>query len=171
MKNGHKTIELLSIIFLSLLALGGFVFFVLVPEGKEYRNLEIQVEEINAEVSKMQMRYDSYYDRHRRLQEEHQTVVEALENGFDKEGLTDMLKGEITALDLDAQERFGESKGMYMRKAEVKARFRSPKNFYRLIEVINNSEWIVSIEKPITFERTGDEINATFGIEIYHSPI
>ena len=171
MKNGYKTIELLSIVFFSLLVLGGFVFFVLVPEGKEYRNLGIQLQETDAEVSKLQMRYDSYYDRHRRLQEEHQAVVEALENSFDEEALADMLRGEVTALDLDVQERFGESKGMYMRKAEVKARFRSPKNFYRLIEVINGCEWIISVEKPIIFERVGDEINATFSIGIYHSPI
>ncbi|OQX59652.1 MAG: hypothetical protein B5M52_02735 [Helicobacteraceae bacterium 4484_230] len=171
MRNSHKTIELLSVVFFSLLVFGIFVFFVLVPEGKEYRNLEIQVQEIDAEVSRLQMRYDSYYDRHRRLQEEHQAVVEALENSFDKETLMEMLKRDVTALDLDVQERFDDSRGMYMRKAEVKARFKSPKNFYRLIEVINSSEWIMSVKKPIIFERVGDEINATFGIEIYHSPV
>ena len=169
MKNGNRTMELLSIVFFSLLLLAVFVFFVLVPEGKEYRNLGLQIQEIDAEVSKLQMRYDSCYDRHRKLQEERQAVIEALESSFDEKIFIEMLGRNVTAVDLDMRRQIDEERGIYIQKAGIKARFRSPENFYRLVDGINGSGWVVSIEKPITFERIGDEINASFSIKVYHS--
>jgi len=167
MKTRRSVFDLLVTVFSALALLSIFVFMVLVPEGKAYNALANEVQKKDAELSKLQMQFDQRYDHHSILQDEYRQAMKAVERSFNQAEFIEKYVGVVTALKVKMQKtRY--SNGLYVIKdIDVAVRFESPKIFYTLMEQINHSDWIIAVKAPITFEGIGDEINATFSMNVY----
>ncbi|RLA70624.1 MAG: hypothetical protein DRG24_06630 [Epsilonproteobacteria bacterium] len=171
MKTRRSNFDLLVSIFTALALLSLFIFMLLVPEGKAYRIVANDVEKKDFELSRLQMQYDQYFDRHSHLQDEYRDAMQAIENDFNIEDFIEKHSPDVNSLEAQVLKSH-RSKGVYsIKDVNITARFNSPNNFYILIEKMNQSEWVMAIKRPIIFERIEDEIQVTFSMKVYSAAL
>ena len=158
-------IVILSTILLLFVFL--FSFMALIPEGKEYRIQRVQL----AKEYKDLRRYQDYdaktFEDLKKLQSDHRHIITAFDKDFDKERFVKKYKVLFNTLELTKAKMLKKEDNFSVYEVKTSSKISSPATFYKFLDEINKSDWIVSIDFPIDFKRDGEVISSSFKMRVY----
>jgi len=164
----HKTfyLLLLSLILMAVIVVFSFVF--LIPKGKEYRTLRLEnkkevlallasTEEKNVLEAKLQD-----------LDKKNDKTIKAFKRPFNAYKFVKKYDKEFQ--DLFVSEMILEDQNGSFKVYEVNAttKIDSPEVFYRFLDNVSHSDWIIGISFPIHFEKSGEMIKSSFTMKVHH---
>lgn len=160
----------LYLAFISLLLLIFVVFFsfkVLIPKGKEYRVQRVELKKELKEYRKYQQFYDETLTVLKDLQSKNRHIIQAFDKPFNPQRFEKQLKTYFSTLQVTKVDRDKDEEGFAVYQVNTSSKINSPTNFYDFLDAVNKSDWIISINFPITFKRDGEMINSSFTMKVY----
>jgi len=158
-------IFLLSILLLIFVI--AFSFIALIPEGKKYR---IQRVQLNAEYKDLR-RYQDYdaqtYEDLKTLQANNRHIISAFDKAFDKDRFIKKYKSLFSTLEITKVKKAESEDGFSVYNVKTSSNISSPTVFYKFLDEVNKSDWIVAVNFPIDFQREGDVIRSSFKMKVY----
>ena len=144
-----------------------FSFSVLIPEGKEYRIQRVQLATQHKDLKRYQDYDTKTYKELKKLQSEHRHIITAFDKSFDKERFVKKYKGLFNTLELTKAKRTEDEDGFSVYDVKTSSKISSPTAFYKFLDEINKSDWIVAVNFPIDFKREGEVISSSFKMKVY----
>ncbi|WP_428739412.1 hypothetical protein [Sulfurimonas sp.] len=144
-----------------------FSFKVLIPKGKEYRVQRIELQKELKEYRKYQDFYDETLSVLKDLQSKNRHIIQAFDKPFNPSRFEKELKTYFSTLKVTKLARDKDDEGFATYQVDTSSKINSPTNFYDFLDAINKSDWIISVNFPITFKREGEMINSSFTMKVY----
>ncbi len=163
----RQNIYLLSLSFLLLVFVLLFAFLALIPEGKTYRIERLEMKKYAANEAQFNMWHDEVFKELRQLQSSNKHIIAAYENSFNTERFIKINSVYFENLKLNELERRDSDDSFTLYEVNATSKIDSPNSFYAFLEGINKSDWIVSVNFPIRFEREGNLIKLSFTLKIF----
>jgi hypothetical protein len=160
----------LYLAFISLLLLLFVVVFsfkVLIPKGKEYRIQRIELKKELKEYRKYQQFYDETLTVLKDMQSKNRRIIQAFDKPFNPKRFEKQLKTYFSTLQVTKVDRDKDDEGFAVYQVNTSSKINSPTNFYDFLDAVNKSDWIISVNFPITFKREGEMINSSFTMKVY----
>ncbi|WP_373069750.1 hypothetical protein [Sulfurimonas sp.] len=155
----------LSIILLVFVLL--FSFSALIPEGKEYRLQRVQLAKEYKDLKRYQEYDAKVFEELKILQSNHRHIITAFDTAFDKDRFIKKYKGVFNTLELTKADKDTKEDGFTVYNVKTSSKISTPATFYKFLDEINKSDWIVAVTFPIDFKREGDVINSSFQMRVY----
>jgi hypothetical protein len=158
------------ILFLSIILLVfvlWFSFEALIPEGKEYRLQRVQLAKEYKDLRRYQDYDTQVLNELKQLQSEHRHIITAFDTAFDKDRFIKKYKGIFNTLTLTRAKELDKENGFSVYKVKTSSKISSPTTFYKFLDEINKSDWIVGVDFPINFKRDGNLITSSFEMKVY----
>lgn len=163
----RQSIYILVLSILLLIFVFGFSFNALIPEGKKYRLQRVQ---LNAEQKdlKRYLDYDAVtLEELKTLKAKNRHVISAFDKPFEKERFIKKYKKLFNTLELTKAKKGKSEDGFSVYHVKTSSKISSPTIFYKFLDEINKSDWIVAVNFPINFERESDVIRSSFNMKVY----
>jgi len=158
-------ILLLSTILLTFVLL--FSFNALIPEGKEYRLQRVQLSKEYKDLKRYQEYDAQVYDELKKLQADHRHIITAFDTPFEKQRFVKKYKDVFKTLEITSLDNNSTEDGFSVYNVKTSSKISTPTTFYKFLDEINKSDWIVAVNFPIDFQRDGDMITSTFQMKVY----
>ena len=166
-KISRQNIYLLLITLLLLIFVLLFAFSVLIPSGKEYRQMRATANKHAVELAQYQQLNDETLQSLKSLQEKHRSVITSFDNDFDKERFIAINKKFFQNLTLSKLTYVDEKNPFDLYEVNATSKIDSPVVFYNFLESLNKGDWIIGVNFPIHFQRDGELINSSFTMRVY----
>lgn len=170
----HKNHRTLYLVLVSLFLLIGIVVFsvlFLIPKGKEYRTLRLESKKEQQMIGRVQEQYDRVNAKLEKLKHENTHTLTAFKTPFDPKKFTKNNREDFEDLYLTEIEMIDHNGSFKVYEVNATTKITSPQVFYRFLEKINKSDWIIGVNFPIYFEREGDRIKSSFTMKVHRSTI
>lgn len=167
MNISRQSIYILSLSLLLLSFVLIFSFSVLIPNGKEYR---IKKANLNKEYQKLKQLSDFSYETstiYQKLQAEHGHIITAFDTPFSISRFEKQHRGFFTSLKLSKLQQKENEDNFSVYEVNTSSEISSPKSFYKFLEAVNKSDWIVGVNFPINFKRDSEMIKSSFTMRVY----
>ncbi|MCW8837935.1 MAG: hypothetical protein OQJ77_03530 [Thiovulaceae bacterium] len=158
-------ILILSILLLVFVLL--FSFLALIPEGKKYRIQRVQLTKEYKDLRRYQDFDSQTFEELKKLQANNRHIITAFDTPFDKDRFIKKYKGLFNTLELTKAEKLDNEDGFSVYNVKTSSKISSPATFYKFLEEVNKSDWIVAVNFPIDFKRDGEVINSSFQMKVY----
>lgn len=158
-------ILLISIFLFSFVLI--FSFGLLIPEGKEYRVKRVEVKKATQELIKYQNFHDETLETLKDLQSKNRHIISAFEATFNPQRFEKQHKSYFSSLSLSKISHVGEEEGFSLYEVNTTSKISSPTNFYDFLDAVNKSDYIIKVNFPIDFVRSGEMIKSSFTMEVY----
>ena len=166
----RHSIYLLSLSTFLLIFVLVFSFFVLIPEGKEYRKNRGQLNKGRVELRRYQEFNDVTLQKLKQLQADNGHTIVAFDTLFNPLKFKKLNREYFTSLELSKKESKEKEDGFLVYEVNTTSSISTPQNFYKFLDAINKSDWIVSVNFPINFKRDSEFISSSFTMKVYNSP-
>ncbi len=164
----HKTfyLVLLSLILMTVIVVFSFVF--LIPKGKEYRTLRLENKKEVLALSSSTEEKNILQAKLQGLEKKNKKTIKAFKRPFNAYKFIKKYDKEFQ--DLFVSEMILEDQNGSFKVYEVNAttKIDSPDVFYRFLDNVNHSDWIIGINFPIHFEKSGEMIKSSFTMKVHH---
>jgi hypothetical protein len=164
----RQTLSLLFLSVILMVSVIAFSFLMLIPKGKEYRTLRLESKKEYQTLEAAQQKYEETRARHEELAAQHRPVITAFNTHFDSDRFTRLYKKEFDDLYLTEITTFETNGTFKTYEVNATSKITSPQSFYRFLENINSSGWIIGVNFPIHFERDGEKIRSSFTMRVYN---
>jgi len=156
----------LLLLFLLLSVIVLFGFFVFTPKIKEYRLLDLELQRNSATLAKLEDTFDKDYTRLKILQEREHNIDTALHKYFNQKRFEEYLRlfFPIVSIEHIKQER---DKGRNVETIDIRAVIKSPAEYYRFIDALNDFEWVVEVSGVLQFKGGENGIATRFTLKVY----
>ncbi|MDY0116138.1 MAG: hypothetical protein RBR59_01000 [Sulfurimonadaceae bacterium] len=144
-----------------------FSLYVLIPEGKEYRERKMELTKEYLELRRYQDFYDETFTILKELQSKNKNIIEAFDNRFDSERFHKLHIGHFNSLSISEVQKVSQEEEFGVYEVNTTSHINSPTNFYDFLDSINKSNWIIGINFPIHFQREGEMIRSSFTMRVY----
>lgn len=164
----HKTfyLLLLSLILMAVIVIFSFVF--LIPKGKEYRTLRLENKKEVLALAASNEEKITLETTLQELEKKNDKTIKAFNRPFNAYKFVKKYDREFQ--DLFVSEMILEDQNGSFKVYEVNAttKIDSPEVFYRFLDKVSHSDWIIGINFPIHFERSGEMIKSSFTMKVHH---
>jgi len=160
------TLILSVILFIFVLL---FSFLVLVPTGKEYRIKRTSVKKQDLELRQLKSFSFDVEQKLQKLKADNRHIITAFDTKFNKQRFQKQYKTHFTSLELLRQDQLENEQGFTTYEVNTTSHISSPQSFYNFLDAINKSDWIISVNFPINFQREEQEIKSSFSMKVYHN--
>lgn len=164
--------QTLYIIILSLVLLIGvvlFSIFLLIPKGKEYRTLRLESKKEYQQLDLAQQQHDLILNRLNEMKEQNAHTITAFETPFNPNRFERLYRKEFSDLYLTEVTTFENNGSFKIYEVNATSNITSPESFYKFVEGVNKSKWIIGVNFPIHFERDGDKIRSSFTMRVHNN--
>jgi hypothetical protein len=158
---------MLALSVLLLIIVIAFSFGVLIPNGKEYR---LKKAEFKKESMKLRQLSDYAFDTStnlQKLQGENRHIITAFAAPFSIERFEKQHREYFTSLKLSKLEQKENEENFAVYEVNASSKINSPKSFYKFLDALNKSDWIIAVNFPINFKRDGELIHSSFTMKVY----
>ncbi|SFV75586.1 hypothetical protein MNB_SM-3-1001 [hydrothermal vent metagenome] len=163
----RQNVYLLALTIFLLLFVFVFSFVVLIPQGKEYRKQRMELKKEDKELYEYKKFYDETFHTLKNLQSKNKHIIMAFENDFKASRFEQEHKKYFVTLKLFKIVQQQNAKEYELYEVNATSKIDSPKSFYQFLDAINKSDWIISVNFPITFQREKDLIRSSFTMKVY----
>lgn len=164
----HKTfyLLLLSLILMAMIVIFSFVF--LIPKGKEYRTLRLENKKEVQSLAVSNKEKNDLKAKLKVLETKNDKTIKAFKKPFNAYKFVKKYEKEFQ--DLFVSEMILDDQNGSFRVYEVNAttKIDSPEVFYRFLDNVSHSDWIIGVNFPIHFERSGEMIKSSFTMKVHH---
>jgi len=147
-----------------------FAFLVLIPEGKAYRVARVEMKKHAFELRQYKQWDDETTKRLKEARSKHKGVISAFANTFDTERFVKKSHTYFEELRLAKVERASDAGSFAVYEVNASSKIDSPQSFYRFLDEVSKSDWIIGVDLPIHFERDDDLIVSSFTRKVYALP-
>lgn len=158
-------ILILSILLFSFVVI--FSFSTLIPQGKQYRKQRTQLFSQKKDLRRYQNFDFQTYDVLKKLQSDNRRVISALDKEFSSERFIKKYKSSFNSLSLTKVKILAPEDGFCVYDVKTSSQISTPTVFYKFLDEINKSDWIVAVNFPIEFKRDGEVLNSSFKMKVY----
>lgn len=163
----RQNIYLLALSIFLLIFVFVFSFGVLIPEGKEYRKQRMELRKESLELRDYRDFRDETFKILKNLQSENRHIIMAFENTFKISKFEQRNQDYFSELKLTKLKKLQEKDDFILYEVNATSKIDSPTNFYDFLELLNKSDWVISIEFPIKFVREKNLINSSFTMKVH----
>lgn len=164
----HKTfyLLLLSLILMAMIVIFSFVF--LIPKGKEYRTLRLENKKEAQSLAVSNEEKNDLEAKLHALETKNDKTIKAFKRPFNAYKFVKKYEKEFQ--DLFVSEMILDDQNGSFKVYEVNAttKIDSPEVFYRFLDNVSHSDWIIGVNFPIHFERSGEMIKSSFTMKVHH---
>ena len=164
----HKTfyLLLLSLILMAVIVVFSFVF--LIPKGKEYRTLRLENKKEVLALAISNEEKNSLEKTLQELEKKNDKTIKAFNRPFNAYKFVKKYDKEFQ--DLFVSEMILDDQNGSFKVYEVNAttKIDSPEVFYHFLDNVSKSDWIIGINFPIYFEKSGEMIKSSFTMKVHH---
>lgn len=154
------------LLFLLLSVVVFFGFFVFTPKIKEYRALNMELQQNGAYLTSLEREFGKQYAALRNLQEREAAIDIALHKYFDQTQFQEFLQHYFAAFALQSISSEQES-ALLVNRFDVRAKIASPAEYYRFVDALNGFEWVVEVGDALQFEGEEEGIETHFTLSVY----
>jgi hypothetical protein len=165
-KNILSTLIVAAILLIAVLVLS---FFFLIPKGKEYRSDRIDKKKEDAILREYQNYHADTYSKLKELQSKHKHIITSYENKFDPQRFKKLNSDYFQTLELSESIIQPSTDEFVLYEVNATSKISTPESFYNFLTSINKSEWIISINFPINFERDENMIKSSFTMRVHNT--
>ncbi|MCF6330531.1 MAG: hypothetical protein L3I99_03160 [Sulfurimonas sp.] len=158
-------ILIISVFLLTFVLL--FSFLSLIPEGKEYRKGKTQLFAQEKDLKRYQNFESQTYDTLKKLQSDNRHIIIAFDKEFSPQRFIKKYKSSFNSLEISKIEALDQEEGFSVYDVKTSSQISAPSVFYKFLDEINKSDWIVMVNFPIEFKRDGEVLNSSFKIKVY----
>jgi len=144
-----------------------FSFLVLVPSGKEYRIKRTAVKKQSLELRQLENFSFDVEQKLQKLKSDNRHITTAFDTKFNEKRFQKQYKTHFTSLELSKQDELEKEQGFSVYEVNTTSHISSPQSFYNFLDAVNKSDWIISINFPINFQREDQEIKSSFSMKVY----
>lgn len=166
-KMSRQNLYLLIITLFLLIFVLIFAFMVLIPAGKDYRQIRTITNKHSIELGQYQQLSDETFQSLKSLQEKHRSVITAFDNSFDKERFIAQNRRFFQNLQISKMSKLDEKLPFDLYEVNATSKIDSPVVFYNFLDSLNKGNWIIGVNFPIHFQRDGELINSSFTMRVY----
>ncbi len=164
----RQTLYMLVLSLLLLVLVLLFAFGLLIPTGKAYRAGHIAMKKELAVLQQYEQWHDETYAQLQQLRSNNKHIIMAFDNTFDPAHFVAAHKERFESLQLSPLQSVDTNKSTYaVFEVNATSKIDSPQTFYDFLDQVNKSDWIVSVQFPIRFEREGNLIRSSFCMQVY----
>lgn len=156
---------LLSLFFLLFILF--FSFKILIPEGKEYRKQKLEIAQEQKELDAYGELHQNTLETLKTLQSENRHIIEALDTKFDPQRFEKQNLEHFHSLKLSEIQKASEDQTFIVYEVNTSSKINSPTSFYKFLDAVNKSDWIIGVNFPIHFKREDDMIRSSFTMQVY----
>ena len=144
-----------------------FSFSTLIPKGKEYRKQRITLMDQRKDLKRYQDFELQTYDVLKKLQADNRHIITAFDKKFAPKRFIKKYKSSFNSLSLEKVKIIDPQEGFCVYDVKTSSQISTPAVFYKFLDEINKSDWIVAINFPIEFKREGEVLNSSFKMKVY----
>ena len=163
----RQSIYILIISVFLLIFVLVFSFSSLIPEGKEYRKEKTQLLAQRQDLQRYQDFEAQTYDTLKKLQANNRHIIAAFDKEFLPERFVKKYKSSFNSLDVTKVQTLDLEEGFSVYDVKTSSQISSPAVFYKFLDEINKSDWIIAVNFPIEFVRDGEVLNSSFKMKVY----
>ncbi len=167
MNISRQSIYLLALSTLLLIFVLVFSFAVLIPNGKEYRIKRAELKKENLELRQLSDFAIEKNDILKKLQSDNRHIITAFQTPFSVERFVKQHSAFFTSLKLSKIKKQENEDEFLVYEVNTTSEISSPKSFYKFLEAVNKSDWILKINFPIKFKRDAEMIDSSFTMKVY----
>ncbi|WP_241856219.1 hypothetical protein [Sulfurimonas lithotrophica] len=101
------------------------------------------------------------------LQADNRHIITAFDTVFDQDRFIKKYKALFNTLELTKAQNLEKEDGFSVYNVKTSSKISSPATFYKFLDEVNKSDWIVAVNFPIDFKREGEVINSSFQMKVY----
>ncbi len=162
-----RLIRMLIWILLYLVILFLLIFTVVIPSVKEYKRINKKYVQSRAEFMAAEQEYNEISDRLKSLHGRHRKVIEAFENRWDEKVFVKSARKYFQKIGLKLIDVNQTDSHYKIYEINAYTRMESPQNFYRFLDSLSSSPFVVQADFPIAFKANGEEIEGIFRIRVF----
>ena len=144
-----------------------FSLKLLIPYGKEYRDQRSQLSFARADLRRWKDFDNETFARLKELQAENRHIITAFDSSFSEERFIKKYKGLFNSLKLSKTTHLDDNNGFEVYEVTTNSQISSPETFYKFLDEVNKSDWIIGVNFPITFKRNSEVISSSFKMKVY----
>ena len=156
----------LFFIFMLILSIWFSLSF-LIPMGKDYRKNRIILKKERLDLK----RYEDFYNEtskiYDNLKAKNRNIIQAFKMDFDEQAFLKENKKYFISLNISKDDNLTQHKWYKVHKVNATSKIKSPTNFYKFLDAVNKSSWIIEVTFPIDFKREGELIHSSFKMKVY----
>ncbi len=165
----RQTLYILILSLVLLIGVVAFSFFMLIPKGKEYRSLRLESKKEIQKLDLTQHRYDLTNNRLKEMESQHHHTMSAFNAKFNPDRFERLYRKQFSDLYLTEVTTFESNGSFKVYEVNATSKITSPESFYKFVDGVNKSEWIIGVNFPIHFERDGDKIRSSFTMRVHNN--
>ncbi len=173
MSSADKSMEKINyiklLVFLTvfiIVALILILFFIL-PSVKEYRSARANFERANVYKIRAENILKERNEELKKLKVENRKIFDSFEHDFSKREFISFANKFFSKVKLQKVKESDYKKEFVEYELNVTSSLRTPVNFYRFLEGLNNYTNIIQADFPIELKSDGKSINSSFKIKVY----
>jgi hypothetical protein len=144
-----------------------FSFGVLIPQGKEYRVKRVDLKQLTKDLRVYKNLHNDTSETLQDLRSKNRTVIRAFEATFNPERFEKKNKQYFSALHI-SQVDFSKVEDKFaIYEVNTTSEINSPASFYKFLDAVNKSDWMIEVNFPIDFKRDGEMIKSSFKMKVY----
>lgn len=170
MNISRQNLYLLALSVILLIIVMVFSFTVLIPNGKEYR---IKRNELLQETRKLRQLNDFSIETEvilDKLTSDNRHIITAFDMKFDKVRFVKQHRKFFTSLKVSKMHKIDAKEEFDIYEVRASSEINSPTSFYKFLEAVNKSDWIIAVNFPIDFKRDAELIHSSFTMKVYSNP-
>ncbi len=161
------------LLYLTLFSIFMIVFAIwfatekLIPLGREYKKERLTLKKEKIDLQRYQDFYDNTLSIYNQTKRKNRNIIEAFETPFDAQKFQKKYTKYFIELHLSKVVPDKKEKWYEIYEVNTTSKLKSPSGFYRFLDSLNKSDWIVGVTFPIRFVREGELIHSSFRMHIY----
>lgn len=164
-------VKLLIFILIFALICLIMIFAFIVPNIKEYKNLNSQNRSASLAHAKVKMLYDNKLNTLDSIKENSRFILSAYDTNFDKDKFLKFATGFFSDVSLNEIKHVQTaSEDYFLFELNVTSAVNSPTKFYDFLDALAKYENIIKAEFPIVMKGDDKLIRTTFNIKVYGKP-
>ena len=163
-----RLIRVLLWILFYLITLFLFIFLLVIPAVKRYKEIHGALLSQKATYRTVKQEYDRVSKRLEKLRHDHKKVIEAFESRWDRTRFEALAKRYFSSVSLKPVDTNDSDPHFKIYEVDARVQMSSPQNFYRFIDALPTLPFAIQADFPIAFRSVGgDTIDGIFRIKVY----
>lgn len=160
-------VKLLIYIVIFLVICAVMIFSFIVPNIKEYRQIEATYASSQHALLKIQKNFENTLSELNNIEKTNEFTLKSLNNKFNEISFIAFASKYFDNVNLNELPKTDENDEFYRYELNVTSAMNTPSKFYNFLDDLKTYDNIVKVDFPINMKSQGNLINTTFNIRIY----
>lgn len=160
-------IKLLIYVIIFLIISAVMIFSFIVPNIKEYRQIESTYISSQNALLKIQKNFENTLNQLHEIEKTNEFTIKSLNNKFSEISFTTFANKYFNNVSLNELPKKDQKDDFYRYELNVTSAMNTPSKFYNFLDDLKKYENVVKVDFPINMKSDGNLIHATFNIRIY----